>query len=190
MRMKKIAKKIVKMNVVLLYCITLSFYLLWTHPTMCVLDKIGADFSQNVAGLGSFIDADAVITCVLLPFAEEILCRWLPFLFIISVFAIIKFGLKKRNRSLLAVKRVEVVAILVFVVLTSIIYGYLHGSAYNILIQGILGVILSMYYLRAYYRRVLAGKKCYIQIIPLFASTMYHIVNNSLIFLVIPTLTN
>ena len=192
--MKRFFEKIAKMNVILFYCITTTIYVVFVNSVCYVLDKNGVEYSQNVVQYGSktnsFISMDGVKTKLYnathvptmqvvdrigIPFTEEFIFRWLPLLLIISVFRILISIKKKKGRDTAVIKNIGRLCIIIVVLVGSVVFGYIHGNAYNILIQGPAGLIFYISYLRVYYRRRLAGKKCYLQIYPLLATTLYHV---------------
>ena len=202
--MKKLAKKIIKMNVILFYCITTTLYVGWVELYAYYLDKYGIEYGQNVIhetgqSTGSAILFQNVLTsaskyvdkavsfplpymleAIVIPTIEEIVFRWLPLLLLINIFRVILERREKKNIDTYGMKKFERFCIIFVVLVGSAIFGYSHGNFYNILDQGVLGIAVYLVYLRVFYRRKWAGKRCYAQIYPLLASVLYHISINQL----------
>lgn len=179
--MKKLAKKIISMDIGLLYCITTVLYVCWVMFVVNIYDGSGISYSTKVYGkLVADEEVQDRLGFVFIPFIEEICFRWLPLFSTISLFSILKFALRKNNVGTQVVKTIEKIMIIAVALVSSLIFGFLHGGVYNILLQGVLGLILSMFYLRTYYRRKFAKEWCYLQIYPLLSSTLYHILTNGI----------
>lgn len=72
----------------------------------------------------------AMLVLVLMAPLEELFFRFLPLLWI-------------------RVNRRPLCAIIMIVIASSVVFGYLHGNSYNILFQGVLGILLCVIYLKA-----------------------------------------
>ena len=170
--------KFMEMNIVKLYLLTLGLHILWTFSAGLVLYLSGAEFSQNVASNSDFTN-----TLFLIPMcavAEEMIFRWLPFLLL---FTLIGFAVKYIKIGETTKAKIEKYGILTVVIVTSVIFGYIHGNAFNILIQGVSGVIFCAFYLRTLFKRRAAGKKVKYQVRPLLSSSLYHTLCNSVLIL-------
>lgn len=174
--MKKIWNKIMGMNIVTLYFITLGIHFVWNITVGGTLYICGAEFSQNVADVSMF--SNSLFSIALLPmcaFLEELLFRWLPMIIFFTILGILikKGRVDDEKRS-----KAEKYGLAAIVIVSSIIFGIVHGNGFNILIQGVSGVIFSMFYLRTLYRRRDSGKKDKLQFIPMLSSTLYHTISN------------
>lgn len=170
---EKINEKIKAMSFFKFYALTLTVHFVWSFLIGTLLYLSGVSFSQNVASSSDFVNSFLLVPfCAL---AEELLFRWAPMIFV-SVLLIL---LQKIN--VITDKNYHAVAkyiITVFVIISSIIFGYVHGNVFNILLQGVSGIIFFTIYLRTLAIRIDNGKKDKLQIVPLFASTVYHSVSN------------
>ena len=174
--MKKLWEKIKGMNIVTLYFITLGAHFLWNITVGGTLYICGAQFSQNVADVSKF--TNSFLGIALLPmcaFLEELMFRWLPMIIFFTILGILikkgKVDDEKRSKA-------EKYGLATIVIVSSIIFGIVHGNGFNILIQGVSGVIFSMFYLRTLYRRKEVGKKDKLQVMPVLSSTLYHTIAN------------
>lgn len=191
--MKKLFKRIFMMRGVWLYSIVTVLYVIWTLSILYILDKMGVDYSQNV--VAKITDKDVffkainvsssqIIAEVFLPLLEELFFRWLPLFSVTTLFYLVILFLKKKKRNTKTINNIGIACVVIVVVLFSACFGYGHGNYYNLLIQGVLGLILSMIYLRVYYRRRWAGKRVLFQFLPYLASSLYHILTNQMWYVV------
>lgn len=176
--MKKLWKKVYEMNIVKLYLLTLLFHFTWNLLVGGTLYVCGAEFSQHVAKTSDFTNSLFLVPmCALL---EEIIFRWAPMvLFFTGLGILAKKGLFGDEKM----KKIEKYGVATVVIISSIIFGFVHGNAFNILLQGVGGVIFSMFYLRTLYRRREAGKVDKLQKMPVLSSTIYHTLSNGLLML-------
>lgn len=178
-KIERFFERIKKMNVVKVLLIAWVFNFVWTIFIGIILYFTGAKFSQNVASTSEFTNS-----FLLVPFAavtEEMIFRWLPML-------LLTFGLTIafRKGSLTAERffYVEKRAILVVVVVSSVVFGFVHGNIFNVLMQGVSGTIMYIIYLRAFFIERDLGVRDRLQVVPLAESTLYHTMANAfLIFL-------
>ena len=177
--MKKLWKIFMEMNIIKLYLLTLICHFVWSMFVGFVLYASGIKFSQHVAGASEFTN-----TLFLIPmcaFFEEVLFRWMPMLLLFSAMGFLfrYFTISSKIKL-----NVEKYGVLVVVLMTSVIFGYVHGNIFNVFLQGVSGIIFCMFYLRTLYKERLNGKKDKYQIRPLISSSTYHTICNSvLIFL-------
>lgn len=152
--MKKLFKRIFMMRGIWLYGIVTALYVIWIIVVSYILDKFGVDYSDSVAKLVDAFRApfSRVLDEIMVPFIEEIVFRWLPLFSATTFFNILVSSLKKKNVNTKIPNNIGIACIIVVVLVMSGIFGYGHGGFYNIFLQGILGLILSMFYLRTYYR--------------------------------------
>ena len=181
------------MRGVWLYGIVTVLYLIWTLSVLHILDKMGVDYSQHVVAKipdnnmffkAINVSSSHIIAEVFLPLLEELFFRWLPLFSVTTLFYLLIRFLKKKNRNTKTVNNIGIACIVIVAVLFSACFGYGHGNYYNLLIQGVLGLILSMIYLRVYYRRRWAGKRVLFQFLPYLASSIYHILTNQMWYVV------
>lgn len=92
--------------------------------------------------------------------------------------------------------RIEKYGIALMVLISSTIFGYVHGNAYNIAFQGVGGLLLFAVFLRRYYKEmedeedILILKILRISMLgPLMESTLYHTLFDSVIVLIYYILT-
>lgn len=97
---------------------------------ICFKSVVTVNFSLQIAKMITIPTAFGMffLTCIIAPLSEELLFRCLP----ISILSRIDNG--KYMWQIIGI--------------ISIIFGLLHGSSFNILIQGVLGVVLSYVYLK------------------------------------------
>ena len=166
------------MNTVKLYLLMLGIHFVWNISVIIPLSLLGVEYSQHVASFFNKASNSFLSDITLLPMcalAEEWLFRWLPmFIFFTILGVFIKIGrVDDEKRS-----KIEKYGLAAIVIISSVIFGLVHGNGFNILIQGVSGVIFSMFYLRTLYRRREAGKKHKVQFVPLLSSTVYHTLSN------------
>ena len=190
--MKKIVKKFFKMRGVWLYSIVTILYVIWIYSVDSILQNMGVEYSQNVVGtiittekLANAVNVPApdLIVLTVVPIFEEIVFRWLPLFTVTTVFSLLVSLLKRKNINTIIPNNIGIACTILVVLLSSAVFGYYHGNMYNLLLQGVLGLVLSMFYLRTYYRRKWAGKRVILQIFPLLTSTVYHILTNQIWYL-------
>ena len=164
------------MNIVKLYVLALLFHFTWSFGVGIILYLSGAEFSQHVASNSDFVNSLFLIP--MCAFAEELIFRWLPMVLFFTGLGLLSksqtFGERRR-------KEIEKYGVAFVVITSAIIFGLVHGNAFNILLQGVSGVIFSMFYLRTLYRRKNAGKKDRLQKYPVLSSTIYHTISNSIL---------
>ena len=171
-RMKKIVKKFFKMRGVWLYSIVTILYVIWIYSVDSILQNMGVEYSQNVVGtiittekLANAVNVPApdLIVLTVVPIFEEIVLRWLPLFTVTTVFSLLVSLLKRKNINTIIPNNIGIACTILVVLLSSAVFGYYHGNMYNLLLQGVLGLVLSMFYLRTYYRRKWAGKRVILQ---------------------------
>ena len=174
--MKRFFKRIMGMNTVKLYCVTLLCHFVWSFVVGAILYLSGANFSQHVASSSDFVNSFLLVPmCALV---EEMLFRWLPMLaFFASLGLLVKHVKVRRHLKL----KIEKWGIIVVVLATSVVFGVVHGNVFNILLQGVSGLIFFMFYLRSLYKERAKGTKDRFQLKPLLSSTLYHFTSNSIL---------
>ena len=167
--------KFMEMNIIKAYLLALVFHFVWTVFIGVILLAFGAEFSQHVASDSAFTNSLFLIPCCAI--AEEMLFRWGPFLLLFTILGVIA-------KFVTISEKTKLYAILSVVAVSSVIFGYVHGNVFNILIQGVSGVVFCMFYFRTLIKNKEAGKKDKYQLRPLMSSSCYHtFVNSVLIFL-------
>ena len=170
----KIWVKFMNMHIIKAYLMTLGLHFLWTVCVGIILYASGAQFSQHVASTSEFTNS-----LFLIPFcavAEEVLFRWIPFM---CLFALLGFA----SRFVEISNKTRSYGILTVVVLTSIVFGYVHGNFFNVFLQGVSGAIFCAFYIRALIKTRAKGRKDRYQLIPLASSSTYHVLANSLLII-------
>ena len=167
------------------YCKTLGYHFLWSFIVGVTLYLCGVKFSQHVASSSEFVGSFLLVPmCALL---EEMLFRWGPMLLFIGGLGYFSRVMKIDDELK---SMIENNGIVIIVLVSSIIFGLVHGNVFNIALQGVSGLIFFMFYLRRMYRDRILRKDGILkkmdkyQLRPLAASTLYHTLSNSiLIFL-------
>lgn len=178
-KIDKFFDKIKRMNVVKLFLLTWVIHLTWFVVVGFILFLSGAEFSQHVASSNEFTNS-----FLLIPFtaiAEEVLFRWGPM--VVLVFSLTFFF---RNRRLTKEQffNLERYFLLVLVILSSIIFGWVHGNIFNVLLQGVSGMIFYIIYLRCYFIERECGVRDRFQIVPLAESSAYHAMANAFLIFI------
>lgn len=165
-KLDKLWAKFMKMSIIKLYPLALVFNFIWCILIGFILHLLGVSFSQNVASTSELTSTLFLVPmCALV---EEMLFRWLPFMLFFTLFG--KINREKSKYGILAV-----------VIISSGIFGYVHGNIFNVLIQGVSGVILCAFYLRTLFKRKAAGKRVKYQVRPLLSSTLFHTLSNTIL---------
>ena len=164
------------MNIIKAYVYALGFHFAWTLFAGIILYLSGAQFSQNVASSSEF--TNMLFLLPMCAIAEEVLFRWIPFLLL---FSFIGFCVKYVKINGESRAKMEKYGILAVVIVTSAIFGYVHGNIFNILLQGVSGLIFCAFYLRTLFKRRAAGKKVKWQTMPLLSSSLYHTLVNTIL---------
>jgi hypothetical protein len=151
---------------------------MWLFAVGKILHNYEIEFSQNVASslrlfAVDFMDNFALdFVCTLL---EEVIFRWGPMIIFFACFWVVVKIAKIDNELMSKIKEY---CIVIIVLVSSTIFGIVHGNVFNILVQGVSGLIFFMFYLRALYRGKFKGKSDVCQIRPLISSTLYHMLSN------------
>lgn len=173
-KVERFFERIKKMNVVRFFLLTWLIHISWTIVVGLILFLSGIEFSQHVASDSEFTNSFLMVPITAL--AEEALFRWGPMVALV-------FSLTYCYRSKRLTKNqffeVEKYCLLAVVFFSSIIFGWAHGNIFNVLIQGVSGVIFYVIYLRCYFIERDRGVRDRMQIVPFAESTIYHAVANS-----------
>lgn len=172
-------EKIKRMHVVKVFLLAWVFHFTWILVVGMTLFLCGAKFSQHVAS-----DSEFTNSFLLVPFTalvEELVFRWGPML--VACLAL-KYVCRRGSLDKSQFFHVEKRVMLAVVVVSSIIFGWVHGNIFNVLLQGVSGIIFFVIYLRCLFIERDRGVKDHWQVVPLIESTLYHTMANAfLIFL-------
>lgn len=171
--------RIKKMNVVKLFLLTWVIHFSWTLVVGMTLILCGAQFSQHVAASSEFTNSFLLLPMTAI--AEEIMFRWGPILILVFVLTYCyRSGRLTKERYFY----VEKYCLLCLTLISSIVFGWVHGNVFNVLLQGVSGIIFYIIYLRCFFIERDLGVRDRWQIIPLAESSAYHAMANAfLIFL-------
>ena len=174
-KIERFFERIKNMGFIKVLLLAWGIYMVWTLLVGGILLLCGATFSQNVAPTTIFKNSFLILPMA--AFLEEVLFRWLPMV-------IISFGLLYFYRIGKLTKKhfflVERYCLLVLVIVSSIIFGWVHGNIFNVLLQGVTGILIFIIYLRCFFIERDKGVNDRLQIIPLAEATIYHSLANLL----------
>lgn len=156
------------------FLLATGFIFVWCLIIALTLRLLGAEFSQHVAK-----NEDLFLNSLfMLPMAallEEILFRWGPMLILSFVLLWMhRTGHLSKERFFV----VEKYAILILTIVSGIVFGWVHGNIFNVLIQGVSGTVFMLIYLRIFFIRRDKGLRNRWQIVSLAESTLLHTVSN------------
>ena len=178
-KIERFFERIKKINVIKFFLLTWIIHFSWTVVVGGTLYLCGAEFSQHVASSSEFTNSFLLIPFTAL--AEEILFRWGPMIILSSILTYYYRNGRLTKRQFF---NVEKHCLLGLVILLSIIFGWVHGNVFNVLIQGVSGVVFYIIYLRCFFIERDHGVRDRLQIVPLIESSAYHAMANAvLIFL-------
>lgn len=168
-----------RMNIVKLFLLTWGIHFAWTVVVGMILYLCGAEFSQHVASNNEFTNSFLIVQFAAI--AEEIIFRWGPM--VIFVFSLTYFYQNGRltKEQFFNFERFFLLAL---VGLSSIIFGWVHGNIFNVLLQGVSGVIFYIIYLRCYFIERESGVRDRWQIVPLVESSAYHAMANAFLIFI------
>ncbi len=159
-----------------------GFMLVWDLTVFVILYLAGAEFSQHVAKnedlfFNSLFFLPLTSMAALL---EEIFFRWGPMLILSFVLMwMYRSGRLSKERFF----KVEKYAILILTIVSGIVFGWVHGTVWNVLIQGVSGTLFMLLYLRVFFIRRDRGQRNRWQLVSLAESTLLHTVSNLLLML-------
>lgn len=164
------------------FLLSWAFIFVWNFIVGITLYSLGAKFSQHVAPTESFLfnwflPFTLVVLTALL---EEMIFRWGP-LFILSI--VLTWMHRTGRLTEESFYNVEKYAILIIAVISGIVFGWVHGTAWNILIQGVDGTVFLLIYLRIFFIRRDKGLRNRWQLVPLAESTLLHTVSNIILMI-------
>ena len=79
---------------------------------------------------------------------------------------------------------VEKYCLLCLTLISSIIFGWVHGNVFNVLLQGVSGMIFYIIYLRCFFIERDLGVRDRWQIVPLAESSAYHAIANAFLIFI------
>ncbi len=152
-----------------------AFILVWKLVVGLTFFKLGLEFSQHVYKSNPATSNSLIDTCIIAPLMEEPIFRWIPML-------LLSFVLMRLYRtSKLDEERffkVEKYALLILTIVTSIVFGWVHGNYLNVFIQGVSGLVFMLIYLRVFFIRRDKGLRNRWQIISLAEAMLIHGLTN------------
>ena len=167
-------ERIKRMNVVKFFLLTWVVHFSWTVVVGMTLALCGATFSQHVAANSEFTNSFLLVPITAV--AEEVLFRWGPM--VVLVFSL-TYCYRNGHLTKQRFFEVEKYCLLALTLLSSIIFGWVHGNVFNILLQGVSGVIFYVIYLRCYF----IERDCVVrdrwQVVPLVEASAYHAMANA-----------
>lgn len=169
------------------YIKVLIGHFLWSITVCAILHMLGISFSQHIAKT----EAEATNNMALIGgivLIEETMFRWFPMMGL-QIIVLIEEAMSKQFQILrlkMVIQKNKKKIIFVIVILSSIIFGYFHGNVYNILLQGVGGIIMYFFYLRRYYRDKIIKRNdnWNWQLRPLLASSIYHYISNLVLIMI------
>ena len=178
-RAESFFERIKRMNVVKLFLLTWVIHFSWTVVVGIVLTLCGAKFSQHVAASSEFTNSFLLIPFTAL--AEEMMFRWGPMVVLVFLLTYCyRNGRLTKERYFYVEKH----CLLCLTLILSIIFGWVHGNVFNVLLQGVSGIIFFIIYLRCFFIERDCGVRDRWQIVPLAEAAAYHTMSNAfLIFL-------
>lgn len=157
---------------VLLLAYVFSF--VWKFLAILLFKSLGWEFSQHVyrgipASSNSLFDA-----CILAPF-EELIFRWAPMLVLSFVMMWLYRTMKISKEQFF---NIEKYAILILAIVTSVVFGWVHGNFLNVFIQGVGGLVIMLVYLRIFFIRRDQGLRNRWQVVSLAEAMLLHSLSN------------
>ena len=160
-----------------------GFLLVWDFIVGGILYLSGAEFSQHVAKNEDlfFNSLFFLPMTTLSALLEEIIFRWGPMLVLSFVLLwLYRSGRLTKERFF----KVEKYAILILTIVSGIVFGWVHGSVWNVLIQGVGGTLFLLLYLRIFFIRRDRGQRNRWQLVSLAESTLLHTASNLLLMVI------
>ncbi len=149
--------------------------LVWKFLVALLFHSLGWEFSQGVYKDNPDVSNSLIESCLIAPFSEEPLFRWIPMLLL----SFVMMWLYKTSRiDKDQFFKVEKYAILILTVVSSIVFGWVHGNFLNVFIQGVSGVVLMLVYLRIYFIRRDKGLRNRWQVVSLAEAILLHALSN------------
>jgi len=152
-----------------------GFILVWKVLVGGFFYLMGWEFSQHVYKDNPATSNSLIEECIIAPLGEEPLFRWLPML-------LLSFVLMWLYRTSRIDKErffcVEKYAILALTIVTSVIFGWVHGNFLNVFIQGVSGLVIMLFYLRVFFIRRDKGVRNRWQVVSLAEAMLLHGLSN------------
>lgn len=178
-RVERFFDRIKRMNVVKFFLLTWVIHFSWTLVVGMTLALCGATFSQHVASNGEFTNSFLLVPVT--AFAEEVLFRWGPMIVLVFVLTYCyRSGRLTRERFF----EVEKYCLLVLTLISSVIFGWVHGNVFNVLLQGVSGIVFCIIYLRCYFIERDLGVRDRWQVVPLVEASAYHALANAFLIFI------
>lgn len=152
-------------------------YIQWNIYFAQVILKINATIYLDISPPD--IVRDTLIGFISGALYEESMYRWIPFLAFNMVYLCLSYFLKRQY------KYAEIIGLCIVTIFMSYSFGVVHGEYVNLLMQGILGLILSFLYIRTFIKTKMIPIIGQLQIIPLLVTFLFHMFSNQIIFLMI-----
>ena len=158
------------------FLMAIGVNLVWSLIIAGTLYLLGAEFSQHVAKKDVFLNSlFAISLTTLAAMIEEIIFRWAPMVILSFVLMWLhRSGRLPEDRFF----KVEKYAILILTIVSGIVFGWVHGNVFNVLIQGVSGTMFMLVYLRIFFIRRDQGQRNRWQVVSLAESTLLHTVSN------------
>lgn len=167
--------RIKAMSFVKVLLIAWGINLVWVFVVGGILLLCGASFSQHVAPGSMFQNSFLMLPFA--AFAEEVLFRWIPMLVLNFV---LMFFYRTGKISKEKFFYLERYCLLILVAVSCLIFGYVHGNIFNILLQGFSGILIFIIYLRCFFIERDKGVNDRLQVLPLAEATLFHSLSNLL----------
>lgn len=156
------------------FLLAYGFMMLWKLSIGGLFYIFGWEFSQHVYKDHPAVSNSLVESCLIAPF-EEVLFRWLPMLLLNFVMMwLYKTSRIDKERFF----KVEKYAILILTIVSSIVFGWVHGNFLNVFLQGVSGLVLMLVYLRIFFIRRDKGLRNRWQVVSLAEAMLLHAVTN------------
>ena len=114
-----------------------------------------------------------------LALAEEIIFRWIPMLLVVIIANIVTKTFKTNKQ------KTEKIMIIFVLIISSLLFGFVHNGLITIGIQGFNGACMFALYLRPFFMRSRSEKIWKWQLIPLLYSTTLHSLYNIISYFMI-----
>ena len=156
------------------FLLTYGLIMAWKILVVGIYTLLGLEFSQNVYRINP-VGSNSLVDVILIAPFEEVIFRWIPMLLL----SFILMWLYKTSRiSKEQFFKVEKYAILILAIVSSIVFGWVHGNYLNVFLQGVMGLLIMLFYLRIFFIRRDKGLRNRWQIVSLAEAMLLHAVTN------------
>lgn len=152
-----------------------GFLLVWKVLVGGMFYLMGWEFSQNVYRENPATSNSLIETCIIAPLMEEPLFRWIPMLLLSFVLMRLYMTSRIDKERFFSIEKY---ALLVLAIVTSIIFGWVHGNFLNVFIQGVSGLVIMLVYLRVFFIRRDKGIRNRWQVVSLAEAMLLHGLTN------------